>query len=151
MLGMAVDCLRTLNNLCVFRFPKTRIVQLKQEDFRNFKDDQLGMVKNLAQNHDKDTSQAFGARLGGPDAWNAGKCISGEGSLKDVKLDSDLGTTNRYGYRNLTRKGDENRIFGVPTIRNDIVKTSMRSVADPNVILAKCFEGMFVGKIEEFR
>jgi len=27
----------------------------------------------------------------------------------------------------------------------------MRSVADPNVILAKYFEGMFVGKIEEFR
>lgn len=31
------------------RFPKTQIVKKKQEDFRNFKNDHLGIPKNLGQ------------------------------------------------------------------------------------------------------
>jgi len=40
--------------------------------------------------------------------------------LKESQPDSDLGKTNKYGYRNVTKSGDENRVFGVPTIRSDI-------------------------------
>lgn len=31
----------------------------------------------------------------------------------------------------MTKKGDENRLFGTPTIRTDINKPEMKSVADP--------------------
>lgn len=124
-----------------------------QEDLRNFKNEQLGQPKNLGQEMSRDDAQkVFGGRLGGPDPWNAGtsihtlrltadllpitlagKCINGDGNLKDVKVDSDLGRTNRYGFRNTTREGDENRVFGVPTIRSDIRKSNMKSIADPTV------------------
>lgn len=77
----------------------------------------------------------FGARLGLPDEWNAGKCINGEANLKEVKPDSDLGSTNRFGFRNTVKPGDEQRVFGVPTIRSDILKKGIKSVADPNVII----------------
>ena len=31
--------------------------------------------------------------------------------------DENLGKSAKFGYRNQVRDGDENRIFGVPTIR----------------------------------
>lgn len=37
----------------------------------------------------------------------------------------------RFGFRNTTKLGDEGRVFGVATIRNDIIKKGMKSVADP--------------------
>lgn len=62
-----------------------------------------------------------------------GKCLSGQPVYKDVKEDESLGRATRYGYKNESKPGDEGRVFGVPTIRNDIQKPSMRSIADPNV------------------
>ena len=50
-----------------------------------------------------------------------------------MRPDDDLGTTNRHGFRNVTHEGDENRVFGVPTIRYDVPKPKQQSVADPNV------------------
>lgn len=50
-----------------------------------------------------------------------------------MRPDDDLGRTNKYGFRNITKEGDENRVFGVPTIRYDIPKPARQSVADPNV------------------
>jgi len=43
-----------------------------------------------------------------------------------------LGKTNKFGYRNITKQGDENRVFGVPTIRSDISAPQKKSIADPN-------------------
>ena len=37
----------------------------------------------------------------------------------------------RFGFRNQTKEGDQTRVFGVATIRNDIEKKGMKSVADP--------------------
>ena len=45
--------------------------------------------------------------------------------------DADLGTTLRYGFRNQPKPGDEDRTFGVPSVRNDINRRDQRSVADP--------------------
>jgi len=47
-----------------------------------------------------------------------------------VRPDDDLGRTNKFGFRNITKEGDENRVFGVPTIRYDIPKPARQSVAD---------------------
>lgn len=49
-----------------------------------------------------------------------------------MRPDDDLGTTNRHGFRNIPHEGDENRVFGVPTIRYDVPKPKQQSVADPN-------------------
>lgn len=51
-----------------------------------------------------------------------------------MRPDDDLGKSNRHGFRNIVKEGDENRMFGVPTIRYDIKKPARVSVADPNVI-----------------
>jgi retron-type reverse transcriptase len=45
------------------------------------------------------------------------------------------GYQNRSGWRNEPKNGDETRVFGIPTIRNDINKKGMKSVADPQVCI----------------
>lgn len=78
---------------------------------------------------------AFGIRNQfGPEIWNAAKCISGEPTAKELQPDKDLGKSIKEGTRNIVRKPeDENRIFGVPTIRTDIPYKEKRSIADYNV------------------
>jgi hypothetical protein len=63
---------------------------------------------------------SFGFTPKNKDEWDAKKCISGEPTLKEVLVDKNLGKTLKFGYRNIVKPGDENRIFGVPTIRSDI-------------------------------
>ncbi len=65
------------------------------------------------------------------DDWNAYDCIKGQDSLDCILRDESLGRATRFGFRNEVRPGDEQRVFGVPTIRNDIGKYSQKSVADP--------------------
>lgn len=59
--------------------------------------------------------------------------MRGEATLEECN-DKNLGKTNKYGFRNITKIGDESRLFGAPTIRTDIKQPAMKSVADPNVI-----------------
>ena len=77
-------------------------------------------------------SHVFGTRILAND-WNAGKCITGQANTYEVRPDDDLGHTNRHGFRNIVKEGDENRVFGVSTIRYDIPKPKLQSVADPIV------------------
>ncbi|KRX04848.1 hypothetical protein PPERSA_06482 [Pseudocohnilembus persalinus] len=115
------------------QFQKTTIVKKKQEDFRNYKEDPLGQPKNQGQVNSYVGSQTvYGARPKNQDEWSVGNCIKGEATLKQALPDSDLGKTNKFGFRNTTKPGDEDRCFGVPTIRDDINKPKVRSVADPN-------------------
>jgi len=48
------------------------------------------------------------------------KLLRGDATLKEAGPDEDLGKPQRLGFRNIVREGDEDRIFGVPTIRDDI-------------------------------
>lgn len=43
-----------------------------------------------------------------------------------------MGRSTKIGLRNIPHDGDEDRKFGVPTIRYDIKKPAQQSVADPN-------------------
>jgi hypothetical protein len=52
---------------------------------------------------------------------------------KESLPDPDLGHTNKFGFRNTTKEGDQNRVFGTPTIRDDITRKTQKSIADPNV------------------
>lgn len=66
--------------------------------------------------------------------------MRGEATEYEVRPDDDLGKSNRYGFRNIVKEGDENRMFGVPTIRYDIPKPVRQSVADPNVFFSIMIE-----------
>jgi len=112
-------------------FPKTTIVQKTVEDYIEVTKDELGKVKNLGQSGDP--NMAFGAKVKkGGEEWNAALCIHGDpSSAQEVAPDKDLGKCAKANCTNTVRKpGDENRVFGVPTVRNDIPRKDKRSVAD---------------------
>ena len=50
--------------------------------------------------------------------------------MMEVQTDYDLGVAAKSGWKNSTKVGDENRTFGVPTIRNDIIRKQIKSMAD---------------------
>lgn len=54
------------------------------------------------------------------DEWNAFDCIRGDANLETNKIEENLGRATKHGFKNETKRGDENRVFGVPTLRNDI-------------------------------
>jgi len=114
-------------------FPKTQIVKKNVEDFRDYNKDPLGKPNNLAQTNPYVTAdQVYGFKPKEKEPWNAAKCITGEAVYKQVKEDEFLGRATKHGFKNVPKPGDEGRVFGVPTIRNDINKPGLRSVADAN-------------------
>jgi EF-hand domain-containing family member B len=105
------------------------------EDFRDFNHDHLSKVKNLGQTkHLHDSNQIFGKNPKKQDIWNVAQCIRGEATFKQAYEDPQLGKTVRSGFRNEPRKGDEGRVFGVPSIRFDVSKPGFNSVAN-NVVI----------------
>lgn len=113
-------------------FPKTVIVKKTVEDFKQVAHDILGKPKNLGQGKPPiPEDHTFGVSTVGNDAWNAAKCIHGEPTEREVQPDNDLGRCTKTGCRNEVRKEeDQNRVFGVPTIRLDIPYKQVKSVAD---------------------
>jgi len=112
-------------------FPKSTVVVKNVEDFRDFHHDHLGKAKNLGQtNQYIDTNHIYGYKIKEKDPWDASKCLYGEPTQKTVIDDPNLGKSSKFGYRNVPKPGDESRVFGVPTIRSDIQKPKVRSVAD---------------------
>lgn len=112
--------------------PKTEIIKKTVEDFRNVNSEELGKSKNLGTGKSvPDPDRVFGVATY-KEPWDAGQCIRGIPRQEELKPDKDLGRTNRYGFRNVVKEGDESRQFGVPTIRSDIEKKDFKSVADPN-------------------
>lgn len=113
-------------------FPKTVIVKKTVEDFNQVSHDILGKPKNLGQGKIPVASDhTFGISTMGNDAWNAAKCVHGEPNEKEIEPDADLGKSNKLGCKNeLRTDGDMDRVFGTPTIRNDIPFKEKRSVAD---------------------
>lgn len=115
------------------KFPDTKLIKTNLNDFMDKKDIKLGRPANLGQKQFP-PDHVFGVRIEGNE-WDAGKCLRGEGTQYDVREDDDLGRCTKIGSRNVPKEGDENRAFGVPTIRYDIKKPEKQSVADPNVII----------------
>ena len=83
--------------------------------------------------------------------WNAGKCLKGEANFYEVREDADLGRCNKLNCTNVPKEGDEDRIFGVPSIRYDIKRPSQMSLADPQNYADETttIELLFPKKIEE--
>ena len=111
--------------------PDTKLIKTNLNDFLDKEDNKLGKPSNLGQKLFPQ-DHVFGMRIEGNE-WDAGKCLRGEGTQYDVREDDDLGKCSKIGSRNIPKPGDQNRAFGVSTIRYDIKKPERQSVADPNV------------------
>lgn len=113
-------------------FPKTEIVKKTVEDFKAVANDILGISKNLGQGQPPvPGDHTFGVTTAGDHQWNAAKCIHGEPIGREVEPDNDLGLCVKKNCTNkVWKKEDENRTFGVPTIRMDIPFKEKKSVAD---------------------
>ena len=94
----------------------------------------MGKPANLGQKQFP-LDHAFGVRIE-PNEWDAGKCLRGEATEYEVRPDDNLGKSVKHGFRNIVNEGDQNRVFGVPTIRYDIKKPARQSVADSNVFFS---------------
>ena len=108
----------------------TILVKKTVEDFRGTAKDQLGQPRNLGSGKPPvPEGYAFGLKAGTLE-WGAGQCITGQPTATTLVPDKDLGQSTRFGFRNQTKPGDESRVFGVPSIRADVTKKSLKSVAD---------------------
>ena len=76
-----------------------------------------------------DPNRIFGINPKANDEWHAKECLSGDATFKECYNDPNLGRATKFGFRNQTRRGEENRVFGVPTIRDDIKMPDSQSVA----------------------
>jgi len=91
----------------------------------------LGTVKNLGQGQEPRGADFIYGHKNDPTVWNAGKCITGEATEKELKPDHDLGISTKLNCTNTVRRSeDQHRSFGVPTIRTDVPFKVWRSVAD---------------------
>ena len=107
------------------------------EDFRDFNKEHLGRPKNLGQTAVlNDPTMVFGVSKQGDD-WDVAKCLRGEDTFDDAYNDPTLGRTTRFGFRNQTLPGDDNRVFGTPSIRDDFSRPKLVSVSNTNVNI-KC-------------
>lgn len=127
--NQAQRCLQP-EHLTAEEFPQTKLVKKNIEDFRDFNNDHLGKARNLGQT-DKlvDHQKVFGVNTKPDDQWHTKECIFGEATFDASVAEKDLGRATKFGFRNETRKGDENRVFGVPTIRDDIMAPARPSIA----------------------
>ena len=119
-------------------YPQTKLVNKRYEDFHQATEDMLGKGKyhgTLNPNF-YDENHTFGKESKLGDAWNAGRCIHGDETTvtpESVKSDADLGRSWRYGAKLKSlqpTQTDLSRVYGVPTIRRDLQKKTVRSVCD---------------------
>ncbi|GAQ80676.1 hypothetical protein KFL_000590290 [Klebsormidium nitens] len=106
-----------------------KIVDKKVEDFKAIDADELGRPKSLCLGMERNEDHVFGMPTRRKEEWDAAQLIRGGYSEEQQQPDADLGRSVR---RNYTNGGDtHDRIFGVPTIRRDVVRHGkIRSVAD---------------------
>lgn len=120
-----------LNEMLKNPYPQTVLVNKKEEDFRQAKNDMLGVGKffgTLNKRYTNDLDHTYGKK-DDPERWNAAKCIYGDrntATADRVKPDEDLGKNILAKVKThrsqISIPGGEDRTFGVPTIRSDLVK-----------------------------
>ena len=119
-------------------YPQSKIVDKRLDDFLTANTEMLGKGKFHGSLHPKfyDPDHVFGKESQLGDAWNAGRCIHGDGSTvsgKSVEADPDLGKNRKYAEKLKAlqpQSHDPNRAFGVPSIRSDLPKKESKSVTD---------------------
>jgi hypothetical protein len=102
---------------------------------RNFKalQDKLGQSRYLGHNgaYQFGKMHRYGKKsVRGEGEWDARQCIAGDYAPEDCEPEPELGKTLTPGYRNILTEKSRGRTFGVPSVRTDIPKYAVRSVAD---------------------
>lgn len=118
-------------------YPQTKIAGSRLENFRQATTDMLGrskfrgtMPSGFGVNH------VFGKKSQLGDAWNAGRCIHGDGTTitdKSMAPDPDLGRNTCYAQKLKALQPierDPNKTYGIPSIRSDLQKKERVSVCD---------------------
>ena len=121
--GMA----KAMNPMLDEKYKKPEIVVEKLlEDWREVSAEGLGRAKNLGHGNLVDPEHAFGMPSQKGPEWGTRECM-GNYTRDEQQPDVDLGKSTKPGWRNIAPQG---RIFGVPSIRHDIVAPAQRSVSD---------------------
>lgn len=110
----------------------SKIVSKVHEDYKATATDYLGKPKMLgtgARGLPPDHSFGVPSMRKGREP-GVGELLTGTLTPAEQQPDADLGKSLREGFRNTTRAGDENRSFGIPTIRTDVRLPKLRSVAN---------------------
>jgi len=123
------DVVRSTEDALQPAMQKTQIGARRNEEFRQTVGEMLGRSRNLGTGVRVAPDYAFGKSPVKPE-WTAGQCITGEPRPEALLPDRDLGKSLRKGFRNVPKPGDEDRPFGVPSVRYDLPKRSQRSVTD---------------------
>jgi len=102
---------------------------------RNFKSlqDKLGKSRFLGHTNafQFGRDHCYGKKsVRGEGQWDARDCIAGDYAPEDCMPEPELGITLTPGYRNVLTEKSRHRSFGVPSVRTDIPKYAVRSVAD---------------------
>jgi hypothetical protein len=141
-------------------FPKTKIVPKRLEDFRQATEEGLGKTKykgTFNQNICEDFIFGIPTIKDSENHWNLGKCIHGD-SNRNIEPDQDLGRSVLHKSRlsaRQPREYDPNKIFGTPSIRQDLPKNKNISFNDLNVdnkflflkIFIYCYRNMVMKKM----
>ena len=123
------DAVKSSEGLLASEAQKAQIVSRRSEDFRQTAGELLGKSRNLGTGVNLPQDYAFG-QMSMKQDWTAGQCINGAPRPVDLLPDRDLGKSLRTGFRNKTKPGDEERLFGVPSIRHDLPKRVQPSITD---------------------
>lgn len=82
---------------------------------------------------EKTNGKSFGLSTNyNKEGWNCGECLAGDYKAEEKMPDKDLGKSCKTGVTNEVKYfKDKDRSFGAPSVRTDIPKRKMKSVADP--------------------
>lgn len=120
-------------------YQKTNIISNSDDVRKKLNRDPVGHKKDPIQGDiNKDEQHSFGiGTCEQKEGWNSGQCIKGDYGVKERFPDVDLGK-NRKFRQNVHNFGNNDgcvklpdRAFGIPTIRTDMDKRGLKSVADP--------------------
>jgi len=104
------------------------VVEKLLEDFRVVSTEGLGAVKNLGFGPKSvPPTHVYGMPSQSGPEWGVRECIGNYAPAEQLP-DKDLSKSIRPGWRNISV--NENRVFGVPSIRSDVPAPSLKSVAD---------------------
>ena len=118
-------------------YPQTKLVGKRLEDYRQATEDLLGRGKYLGTLAPKfyNDEHTFG-KSSNFEEWNAARCIHGdETTVSEESLSPDVDLGRDVHWKNKIKslqpsQRDINRIYGVPSIRNDLPKKELKSFGD---------------------
>lgn len=117
-------------------YEKTTIIDVKDEHRKHLNRDPIATKKEPLQGYvTKDIK--FGIESSAQvEGWTGKQCIEGDYKIHERLPDKDLGMNRKFkqtvkNFSNNDGYCNPDRAFGIPSVRSDIDKRGMKSVADP--------------------